>query len=69
MNDKGKGKVPPAASSSNPKVFNIFSSVSALSKKLEMMSENKGKSKAPDEPLPGTFLFVFSHVNLIGFPL
>ena len=67
MNDKGKGKVQPPASPSSPKVFNIFSPIPSLSKTFGMLSESKGKSKAPDEPLPGTFLFVFSCVNLTGF--
>jgi len=66
MNDKGKGKVAQTASSSSTKVFNMFSPSPALSKKLEMLSESKGKSKAPDEPLPGTFLFVFPCINLTG---
>lgn len=55
MNDKGKGKVVEAASSSSTTVFNSFSSIPALSKKLEMLSESKGKSKQKDEPLPGKF--------------
>lgn len=54
MNDKGKGKV--AAASSSPMVFDAFSPTPALSKKLEMLSESKGKSKEQDEPLPGTSL-------------
>ncbi|KAF9652364.1 hypothetical protein BDM02DRAFT_3089237 [Thelephora ganbajun] len=38
MNDKGKGKVTTAASSSTTVVFNTFSPMPALSKKLEMLS-------------------------------
>ena len=58
MNDKGKGKVSSVASSSNPAVFDAFSPMPALSKKFEMLSESKGKSKEQDEPLPGRFPFV-----------
>lgn len=68
MNDKGKGKVTAAASSSSSTAFNVFAPVFALSKKFEMLSESKGKSKQPDEPLPGSFLFFSSCISLTGFP-
>jgi len=64
MNDKGKGKV----AVSSTAVFNAFSPMPALSKKLEMLSEAKGKCKEQDEPLPGTSLSVFTYINLTGFP-
>ena len=60
MNDKGKGRVSSAASSSSTAVFDAFSPMPALSKKLEMLSESKGKFKEQDEPLPGRFPSVLS---------
>jgi hypothetical protein len=67
MNDKGKGKVAAAASSSSPTVFDAFSPMPALSKKLEMLSGGKGKSKEQDEPLPGNFLPFSPVFNLTDF--
>jgi len=67
MNDKGKGKVTAAASSSNTTVFDAFSPVPAVSKKLEMLSEGKGKSKEQDEPLPGRFRSVLPQHPLDRF--
>ena len=68
MNDKGKGKISAAASSSSSTVFNAFSPMPTLSKKLEMLSETKSKSKDKGEPLPGTSPFVFTCINLTGSP-
>ena len=42
----------------------MLSSMSALSKKAEMPSESKGKSKEKNEPLPGIFLSSAPHDSL-----
>jgi len=67
MNDKGKGKAAEAASSSSTTVFDASPPVPALSKKLEMLSEGKGKSKEQDEPLPGIFRSVLPQHPLNRF--
>lgn len=61
MNDKGKGKATKTAPPPSTTVSDVFSPMPpALSKKLDMLSEGKGKSKEKDEPLPGKFPFVSS---------
>ena len=67
MNDKGKGKVSAAASSSSSTIFGAFSLTPALSKKIEILAESKGKFKEQGEPLPGISLFVLPCISLTGF--
>ena len=60
-NDKSNWEVAVTASSPSPAGPDAFSSMPALSKESEMLSESRGETKERDEPLPGGFLSVFPH--------
>ena len=64
MNDGDKGEDRVITTSLSPAASGVSSSVSALSKKAEMLPESKGKSKEKNEPLPGRFLSSSPHDSL-----